>query len=97
MFCILVISVASPKTFVEQWILFKTLAVVLQYLRDALNHVCILAKKKKKRKIKFWNLGSHFLLICANIMHAQGWSTASFNCCSNLAREHSITDEIFII
>lgn len=48
-FCILVISVASPKTLVVQCILFKTLAVVLQYLRDAFNHVCILAEKKKGR------------------------------------------------
>lgn len=51
MFCILVISVASPKTLVVQCILFKTLAVVLQYLRDAFNHVCILAEKKKEDKV----------------------------------------------
>lgn len=76
MFCILVISVASPKTFVEQWILFKTLAVVLQYLRDALNHVCILAKKKKKKEDKvlklrftlFANLCKHHA--CTGLKHS---------------------------
>lgn len=92
MFCIIVISVASPKKFVVQYVLFKTLTVVLQYLRDAFSHVCILAEKKEDKVLK---LGSHFLLICAKAFHQQDLSTASLNRCSYLTKECSIYDEIF--
>lgn len=49
MFCILLISLASPKTLVVQHLLFKTLTGVLQYLRDAFNHVCVFAEKKEDK------------------------------------------------
>lgn len=92
MFCIIVISAASPKKFVVQYVLFKTLTVVLQYLRDAFSHVCILAEKKEDKVL---NLGSHFLLICAKALHQQDLGTVSLNHCSYLTKECSIYDEIF--
>lgn len=47
--CSVFISVASSKKLVVQHVLFKTLTVVLQYLRDAFSHVCILAEKRKTK------------------------------------------------
>lgn len=50
----------------------------------------------KKKEDKVLNLGSRFLLICANIMHVQDLSTASLNGCSYFTKECSVSDEIVI-